>query len=227
MRVVQPEEAYGSLKWLRLLADSSSSTVLDKRLREAGALRSTDRLNWQSPLRNDLWAEYRDADFLKQLGLERLASELAAFWPLRGPQWDALATAPDGHVFLFEAKAHLAEMASKCYAKDTDARKKIGASIAETKAAYGAAENSDWLQGFYQYANRLAHLYFLRKHGVPATLVFVYFIGDKGMGGPSSTAEWKEHLTGVYRHLGLIPPILGVVDVFVSVDEMPRSREEE
>jgi len=118
-------------------------------------------------------------------------------------------------------------MASNCYAKDSDARKKIGDSIAETKAAYNAAEGSDWLQGFYQYANRLAHLHFLRKHGVPARLVFVYIMGDKQMGGPSSTAEWKEHLTGVYRHLGFIPPIPGVVDACVSVDEMPRSREEQ
>jgi hypothetical protein len=31
-----------------------------------------------------------------------------------------------------------------------------------------AKPEADWLTGYYQYANRLAHLHFLRRHGIPA-----------------------------------------------------------
>jgi hypothetical protein len=137
-----------------------------------------------------------------------------------------LATAPDGKVFLIEGKAHFGEMASTCQARDAHARRLIIKGIAETKAAYGVAEGSDWLSGFYQYANRLAHLNFLRKHGVAATLVFVYFMGDKEMRGPSSQDEWESYLTEVHRHLSLTRPIPGVVNAFIPVDALPRSLEQ-
>lgn len=220
MRVPQPAEARGSLKWFRLLVESSSPNVLDEQLREAGALRATDQLSWRSPLRDDDWAEYRDADFLKKLGLERLALALATFWPTNGPQWDALATVPDGKVFLFEGKAHLGEMASTCKARDDDARLKITRSIAETKGAFAVADSADWLSGFYQYANRLAHLHFLRKHGVQAKLVFVYFMGDQDMHGPSKMAEWETRLKEVHRHLGLPDTLPGMVNAFVPIDAL-------
>jgi hypothetical protein len=222
MRVSQPAEARGSLKWFRVLVESAFPTALDEQLREAGAIRASDRLTWQSPLRKDDWAEYRDADFLKKLGLEPLSPALEDFWPERGPQWDALATVSDGTVFLFEGKAHVGEMASTCKAEDEGARTKITRSIAETKAAYGALDDANWLSGFYQYANRLAHLYFLRKHDVRAMLVFVYFMGDQEMRGPSSRTQWEERLTRVHRHLGLMGPIPGLVNAFVPVDAWER-----
>ena len=39
---------------------------------------------------------------------------------------------------------------------------------------------TDWSHCFYQYANRLAHLYLLREsNGLDAFLVFVYFVDDR------------------------------------------------
>ena len=41
----------------------------------------------------------------------------------------------------------------------------------------------DWSGTFYQYANRLAHLYLLHElNDVDAWLVFVYFVGDSRSG---------------------------------------------
>lgn len=215
MRVVQRTGLRGSLKWMQHMVDSPT-TVLDDQLRQMGALQASDRLEWRSPLRCDDWAEYRDAPFLERVGLERLAPSLAAFWPARGPQWDALAVAPDGSVFLFEAKAHVTEMSSSCQARAESSRRLINIAFSTAKAAFGVPESSDWLSGFYQYANRLAHLYFLRKHGVRASLVLVYFTGDQEMGGPLSQAEWTPHLKEVHRHLGLSEPVPGVVNAFMD-----------
>jgi hypothetical protein len=213
MRVVQRTgvRVRGSLKWMQRMVDSPT-TVLVEQLREVGALQATDQLEWRSPLRCDDWAEYRDAAFLERVGLERLAPSLAAFWPARGPQWDALAVAPDGSVFLFEAKAHLMEMSSTCQARADSSRRLINKAFSTAKAALRVPETADWLSGFYQYANRLAHLYFLRKHGVRASLVLVYFTGDQEVGGPLSPAEWTPHLKAVHRHLGLSEPVPGVVN---------------
>jgi hypothetical protein len=46
--------------------------------------------------------------------------------------------------------------------------------------------------------NRLAHLYFLCElNGVPAFLVFVYFVNDQEMQGPTTKKEWQ---TETERH---------------------------
>jgi hypothetical protein len=59
-----------------------------------------------------------------------------------------------------------------------------------------------WAEGFYQLANRLAHLHFLRKNGVKAWLVLINFIGDRDMEGPSSEAEWRAAYQVVWHVLG-------------------------
>ena len=71
-------------------------------------LKGARSITWRSPLRSDDFAEYRDADFLKVVGLEEWSGALAEFWPQRGPQWDALGVSNQGDVLLVEAKAHLA-----------------------------------------------------------------------------------------------------------------------
>jgi hypothetical protein len=50
-----------------------------------------DDIEWVSPLKAKRYAEYRDADFLRMVGLSQYESQLATFWPRRGPCWDALA----------------------------------------------------------------------------------------------------------------------------------------
>lgn len=66
-------------------------------------------------------------------------------------------------------------------------------------------EDHDWLNEYYQYANRLAVLNFLTQHEVPARLVFIYFTGDKRKDGrcPETPEEWQETLSDQDQWLGL------------------------
>lgn len=212
MRVEQPAGSRGSLKWIQRLVEHNPS-ALDSRLQEVGALATGRYLVWLSPLFEDAYAEYGDADFLNRIGQGHLALALKGFWPQRGPQWDALASDGDERVFLFEAKAHAAEMASTCQA-GSSSRQKIIAACNETKHVVGAGPHTDWLDGYYQYANRIAHLYFLRKHQVEAWLVFLYFLGDKDTSGPDSEAGWGPHIEAAHRHLGLKSQVQWVASLF-------------
>jgi len=57
---------------------------------------------------------------------------------------------------------------------------------------------------FYQYANRLAHLYFLNVVAqVPTWMVFLYFVDDTKQNGPSTVAEWTIALDEMKMKLGL------------------------
>jgi hypothetical protein len=175
-----------------------------------------NQLNWLSPLRCDKWAEYRDSQFLRIIKQEHLGKQLKTFWPRRGPQWDALAYDDSGRVFLFEAKAHGSEMQSSCKAGEISL-KLIIKSIKEAKKAMSVDPSSDWLNGYYQYANRLAHLAFLQQNGVDACLVFIYFTCDQEMKGPASDTAWAPFIDAATLHLGLPKHPRNVVNVFQDV----------
>ncbi|WP_310601092.1 hypothetical protein [Desulfobulbus sp.] len=110
-------------------------------------------------------------------------------------------------------------MASTCKA-GSPSRKKIVAACNETKHVVGAGLHTDWLHGYYQYANRIAHLHFLRKHQVEAWLVFLYFLGDKDMNGPDSEAGWEPHIEAAHRHLGLKNHMQWVVSLFQPIADL-------
>jgi len=216
MKVPQPEGTRGSLKWIQRLVGSHQQ-VLDDAIRGVGVLQPGEQIRWVSPRAEDGWAEYRDGDFMDQIGHPELRSALGAFWPPLGPQWDALGSGTAGTVVLVEAKAHERELVSICQASP-ESVELITRSLAETKAAVGARGDADWLTGYYQYANRIAHLQFLRKHGVPAVLVFVYFTNDLDMGGPNSREGWQGGLRAAHEHLGLTADenSMGVVSVYID-----------
>jgi hypothetical protein len=52
-------------------------------------------------------------------------------------------------------------------------------------------------------ANRIAHLDFLRAHGVPSWLVFVNFLGDTEMGGPTTPEVWEAAYQVAFHVMGL------------------------
>lgn len=222
MRVTQPKECRGSLKWVRQLV-AERPDILENGLRQAGALANAATIGWPSPHKDHAWAEYRDGQFLDKLGLSQLTPALADFWPSGGPQWDALGRSTDGTVFLVEAKAHVGELHSTWAAKAPASRAKITSSLERTRSALGVTGGEDWRLKYYQYANRLAHLSFLREQGVPAYLVFVYFIGHTEMpGAPISRQDWNGANDALKKHLGLtdLPPIPGVIDLYVDVSEL-------
>lgn len=218
MRIEQPKGIRGSLKWMQRLVEYEPS-LLDADLQKAGALPQGSTLHWVSPLAQDSYAEYRDEAFLQRLGLGHLAADLRVFWPRRGPQWDGLATGGGGAVLLFEAKAHAPEMASTCQATGKSLTT-ITAALLQVQNALGAASKANWLEGYYQYANRLGHLYFLRSRGINAWLVFLYFTQDTEMSGPNSESEWHPHLLNLHDHLGLPEAVPGVASIFVPVQAL-------
>lgn len=62
----------------------------------------------------------------------------------------------------------------------------------------------DWSGTFYQYANRLAHLYFLREeNNIPAHMAFVYFINATDVKGPSEQAEYEGASKIIEHYLGI------------------------
>jgi len=187
MRVPQAAAERGSQKWLQ---QAVARRLTELEMPILTACTGATSLDWLSPIRHDEFAEYRDAAFLDRLSLSHLSRALQEFWPARGPQWDGLARSDAGHVVLVEAKAHIREMCSPPTQATKVAREKIDRALAETAAFCGARPLASWSAAFYQRANRLAHLYFLRRNGIPAILAFVNFVGDAEMPGPSTTDAW-------------------------------------
>ena len=179
------------------------------------------------PWRTDGFREYRDQSFLDHLRVALNTRPLADFWPRRGPQWDALARTSGGRSVLVEAKANIPEFNSDPSRAVPASLQKIQAAFAETKAFLKVRSETDWSRCFYQYANRIAHLYFLKEvNGVDAVLVFVYFVGDTTRPGvkPVSREGWEAAIALANEHLGLraSSPWLrkNVFDVFLDVDDL-------
>ena len=195
MRVPQALTERGSKKWLQRAVNLCPAS-LDKML--LARLPGPGGITWLSPLASDEYAEYSDSAFLELVGAEQLAPQLAGFWPARGPQWDALAKFADDTILLVEAKSHIGELCTSPAGAAEPSLGKIKAALKETADSIGAKPRAEWTRVFYQLANRMAHLYFLRKHGRKARLVLINFIGDAGVHGPSSEAEWR----AAYRVVG-------------------------
>jgi len=190
---------------------------IEQRLREGIPGWGAAEFDWRSPLAAQQYREYSDGEFLAALGLESYTKALVGgFWPRRGPSWDALArvTLPGPAVLLIEAKSHRSEMASCCGA-GSEPLKVIEAAFSKTRRWIGPRRHREWTQPFYQFANRLAHLYFLRKEcGVEAWLAHVYFTGDPYY--PTSREQWDDWLREVRFELGIDDvEVEGLLDVFL------------
>ncbi len=116
-RVEQPSDKHGSLRDIQLLINKNTG-LIDKHIKAAFAELTNDTIVWQSPLSEDKYAEYRDNEFIKKVGLDRQEIKLEEFWPSRGPQWDALATTADKRIILVEAKANIPEVVSSPQKRD-------------------------------------------------------------------------------------------------------------
>jgi hypothetical protein len=213
MRVIQEEGKRGSLKWIQRAVNDHPGVLARDLLPKLGGAKAID---WRSPRREDDFAEYRDSAFLRLLGLEQWNDALSAFWPSRGPQWDALGVSDAGDILLVEAKAHVAEMCSPQSKASPESWARIEAALTETVQAFGATPRAPWSAVFYQLANRLAHLHFLRSRGVPARLILVDFVGDTTVKGPSMATEWDaaycvaNHVMGIASDARMMRYVLHV-----------------
>jgi hypothetical protein len=220
-RFVQPKADKGSQKWIQILINEKPN-ILNKQLRTKLDMFDNEEIKWLSPKNNDKYAEYRDEAFLDLLEVTLKVYPLKDFWPKRGPQWDALGKSARGKLFLVEAKSHIPELISTFKGNNKASINKILGSLEETQKRFGVKTDFDWSKTFYQYTNRLAHVYLLRKNKFDAWLVNVYFVNDFEMDGPKTADEWKGAIRLLHRCLGLREQLLQkwVVDVFIDVMTM-------
>jgi len=223
-RIPQQRASRGSQKWLQILVNDYPE-IFARELAKLG-LSTDQQIKWLSPLKDDEYAEYRDKAFVERLGVNP-STPLTVFWPKGGPVWDALAKTPREELVLIEAKAHIGEIVSPRTRASGASLAQICASLKVTQRFLGAASPADWSVHFYQYTNRLAHLYWLREvNRLPAYMVFLYFINDHDMDGPTTREEWEGAIQLMQSFLGLRRHKLSayVLDVFVDVTELEPAR---
>lgn len=198
----------GNIEWLDLAWNTKSS-----------------HLHWDT--------EWEGIKFVKQSVLSddvkvKVAQIWKNFWPSSGTAqcWDAVGirqTENGPEWLLVEAKAHGREFGSGgCGATSQESQRKIKEAFALTQQSLGiysatdpAANDklmSNWLGTFYQYANRLAVLYFFNEylpqhHNIilPARLINIYFIKESHQGWlhRQTEQEWSADIDAVYIQLGL------------------------
>jgi len=220
-RFPQTQAKKGSQKWIQKLVNDKPE-ILNSQIWSTLNFSEKEIIQWFSPLKNDDYAEYRDQAFLKLLDVKLEKLPLDEFWPKGGPQWDALGRSLSGKLFLVEAKSHIQELISTLQAKDKDSIKRILKSLGEVKDYLESKTDFDWSKCFYQYTNRLAHLYLLRKNGLCAYLVFVYFINDLQTKGPTTVFEWKGAIKLLHSCLGIERHKLReyIASVFVDINQL-------
>lgn len=223
-RIIQKSDGRGSLKDIQVLVNKNQD-LIDNLLKSSFNALADQQIIWTSPLEQDDFAEYRDNDFLLKVGLDPTEIKLDDFWPAKGPQWDALAKTTNGHVILVEAKANISEIVSPGTGAGEISKTIIDKSLNDTKAFLNLTNPIDWSGKFYQYTNRLAHLYFLRvKCNKPTFLVNIYFIGDDSVSGPKTKQEWDAALIVLHTYLGLTRNSLSefMTDIFIDVKDLKQ-----
>jgi hypothetical protein len=221
-RIEQQPAKKGSQKWLQQLVNNRPD-LFARESAPALHLAPGDQIFWLSPLKDDAYSEYSDDAFLERLNINLPKYSLDMFWPKRGPVWDGIGYTSGGDIILLEAKAHIGEMVSPPTAAGKTSLPKIRKSLDDTKKFLGSKSLHDWASTYYQYTNRLAHLYLLRElNGLPAHLVFLYFVNAKDVGGPSTREEWEGAIKLLHNFLGVNRHKLSpyVVDVFIDVGEL-------
>ena len=139
-------------------------------------------VEWLSPKADDSFAEYRDAGLLDRRGIGELTPAFA---------------------LIVEAQAHIDEMLSPSAQSSGGSRGQIEANLKSCADALDAMPKAAWTEMPYQFANRIAHLWFLRAANKPAWLELVNFLNDDEMDGPASPREWDAPYRVALHVLGL------------------------
>lgn len=154
--------------------------------------------------------DWRGVGFLEDTR-RAVAAAYRDFWTQAGsvPSWDAAgvrATERGDEWLLVEAKAHLGELRQSCLAKPSalgGSRELIEERLDGVKAALGVRADNSWLDSYYQFANRIATLWFLHDQGVEARLLHICFTGDERFADAAlSAAEWGSALAEMDAWVG-------------------------
>lgn len=196
---------------------------------------STGTITWVSPLEDEGYKEYKDASFLKRIGLGQHTAALKCFWPRGGATWDALAKIKVGNedgALLVEAKSHLRESPRNdvCRASSRSSIDLIASSLLEARGFYGVPSNApSWSTAHYQVCNRLAHLYLMNEvlH-VPTWLVWLFIENDPDWKDGTSSDGWHSYIQSIYTEIGLPSkhPLEEKI-VFVCLPPFPSGNREE
>jgi hypothetical protein len=188
--------------------------ALESRLLEwpsLGSFHAGGPMRWLCPLRPEC-SELRDG-LWKRAELPEPTPQQDGWWPARGPVWDGAAVVVGSGggrgVVLIEAKSHADELKSGRSAAEGTRLNRIRASLAEVKEHLGVPAETEWTGSYYQVANRLAYLYYLRKRGIEAWLVSIYFLGDqfdspgRQLTFPATEEAWRPYIAAAKAALGL------------------------
>jgi hypothetical protein len=200
-RFQQNENSHGSLRDLQILINEKSC-MLDNELEKY--FQKKLAVKWVSPLKIDGYSEYRDEDFLDILGIRSIIkTPLHEFWPKNGPQWDALGKYANT-IFIVEAKANIPELKSPGTKASNNSKELIEKSLNSVKKYLNVDNSVYWMGTYYQYINRIAHLYYLRLlNKIDAYLIFIYFVNDNTINGPKTIDEWKCEIKELHKKIGL------------------------
>ncbi|KXB07063.1 hypothetical protein AKJ51_02140 [candidate division MSBL1 archaeon SCGC-AAA382A20] len=178
--------------------------------------------------------EWKGIDFLEKSSTDNdsILKEWQKFWPQTGniQNWDAIARSRFGFPefwLLAEAKAHTGEINSQCGAQSSRSKDKIKKAMQKTQSWLDVQGKTpdDWMKNYYQFANRLATLYFLIEQGIHARLLFIYMCGDKHPEKecPKKREGWTTVLKKQKQALGLQNVDLkshGVHEIFIDVEKV-------
>ncbi|MFH1301112.1 MAG: hypothetical protein ABIK07_08620 [Planctomycetota bacterium] len=209
--VPKSNPAKRSQRWMQFFVNSQPA-ILNHAIRRATGISDKTDILWKSPLVDDQNAEYFDQAFLDRLGIKPGKVPLKDFWPRGGPHWDGLAITLNEEVILVEAKANIVEFASPPSQAEGDSIEAIQRSLLEVQNFMGIEERRRrpelWFNAFYQYGNRLAHLYFLRElNKIPTYLIFLDIVNDpdSGVDAVKSVDEWNSLVRLAEACLGITP----------------------
>jgi hypothetical protein len=157
-------------------------------------------------------------EFLSNLkNYEEIKKNWVKYWPQRSQHWDAVILNADDEKWeyvLVEAKAHLGELESPCQAEAEGSKNTIKKAFETTKNRFNIQTQNDWLEKYYQLANRLAFVNFMLDNGISASLLNIYFINgwikrdldtkrvieDKSV---KTIEEWHKKIKEEYEYLGI------------------------
>ena len=170
--------------------------------------------------------ELKGISFLKD---ELVINNWKKEWPQTGNvmNWDLVGFTIDNNIktwLLVEAKAHIEELSQSCGATNDESKEKITNTLKNTAENLSINFNSNWLEKYYQLANRIYILDLLRRHNIYVKLINIYFIGDmkcNNRKSPQSKDEWLNSINEMKECIGIKDKqsSLGIYDIYLDVAE--------
>lgn len=151
-------------------------------------------------------------------------------WPQSGNlmNWDLVGFTVQDDIktwILVEAKAHKGELMQNCEASSVVSKKKIEKSLMDTAENNGIKilPDKSWTKNYYQLANRIFVLDFLKRCGIKAKLINIYFIGDMishTRKSPENEDAWLTEINKMKKYLNIKDTLSNdILDLFLDVDK--------